>query len=162
MNLEADVSVLTTQQRSLLEALPCYVFVQRGEKCGLRQSRGARNPAFGGRSVLPVDDLFSGQFPGAVYAIRKRRIVAKCFRLRWPGLSPLNQLQYGRRWMQSVPVRGNLPVVARGTEAGAADRCAAITSECENDARQDQENGAAFVSGQDSPSNFLEHLSNAG
>ncbi len=30
MNSEADVAVLTAQQKSLLEALPCYVFVQRG------------------------------------------------------------------------------------------------------------------------------------
>ena len=30
MNSEADVAVLTAQQKLLLEALPCYVFVQRG------------------------------------------------------------------------------------------------------------------------------------
>ena len=30
MNSEADVAVITAQQKSLLEALPCYVFVQRG------------------------------------------------------------------------------------------------------------------------------------
>ena len=68
MNLEADVSVLTGQQRSLLEAMPCYVFVQRGRNV-IYANRAAREILHLEEGAsLPVDDLFSGQFPGFVYA----------------------------------------------------------------------------------------------
>ena len=68
MNSEADVSVLTAQQRSLLEALPCYVFVQRGSNV-VYANRVAREILHLEEGAsLPVDDLFSGQFPGFVYA----------------------------------------------------------------------------------------------
>src|ERR1700743_3739723 len=68
MNSEAEVSVLTAQQRSLLEALPCYVFVQRGKNV-IYANRGAREILhLEEGTLLPVDDLFSGRFPGFVYA----------------------------------------------------------------------------------------------
>ena len=68
MNLEAEVSVLTAQQRSLLEALPCYVFVQRGRNV-IYANRVAREILHLEEGAsLPVDHLFSGQFPGFVYA----------------------------------------------------------------------------------------------
>ena len=68
MNSEADVAVLTAQQRSLLEALPCYVFVQRGSNVvyANRVAREILHLEEG--AVLPVDDLFRGQFPGFAYA----------------------------------------------------------------------------------------------
>src|ERR1700761_9077175 len=68
MNLDADVSTISAQQRSLLEALPCYVFVQRGNSV-VYANRVAREILHleDGASV-DVDKLFSGQFPGAVYA----------------------------------------------------------------------------------------------
>ena len=67
MSSEADVAVLTAQQKSLLEALPCYVFVQRGGYV-VYANRIAReilhlDPA----AVLPVGELFRGRFPGFVY-----------------------------------------------------------------------------------------------
>ena len=68
MNSEADVAVLTAQQRSLLEALPCYVFVQRGKNVvyANRTAREILHLVEG--AVLLVDDLFQGQFPGFAYA----------------------------------------------------------------------------------------------
>src|ERR1700761_7424520 len=68
MNLDADVSALSAQQRSLLEALPCYVFVQRANHI-IYANRTAREILHWdeGTSVT-VDQLFSGDFPGAVYA----------------------------------------------------------------------------------------------
>src|ERR1700761_479255 len=68
MNSEAEVSVLTAEQRSLLEALPCYVFVQRGKNI-VYANRGAREILhLEEGALLPIDDLFSGKFPGFVYA----------------------------------------------------------------------------------------------
>ena len=68
MNTEADVSVLTAQQRSLLEALPCYVFVQRGTNV-VYANRAAREILHLDESAfMLVDDLFSGQNPGFAYA----------------------------------------------------------------------------------------------
>src|ERR1700744_5707910 len=67
MNSDADVAVLTAQQIALLEAFPCYVFVQRGGSV-VYANRVAReilhlDPA----AVLPVGELFRGRFPGFVY-----------------------------------------------------------------------------------------------
>jgi hypothetical protein len=68
MNSEAEVSVITAQQRSLLETLPCYVFLQRGKNV-IYANRGAREILhLEEGALLPVDDLFSGKFPGFVYA----------------------------------------------------------------------------------------------
>ena len=59
MNSEAEVSVLTAQQRSLLEALPCYVFLQRGKNV-IYANRGAREILhLEEGALLPIDDLFS-------------------------------------------------------------------------------------------------------
>ncbi len=68
MNSEADVAVLTAQQKLLLEALPCYVFVQRGNSVvyANRVAREILHLEEG--AVLAVDDLFRGQFPGFAYA----------------------------------------------------------------------------------------------
>src|ERR1700712_5698974 len=68
MNTEADVAVLTAQQKSLLEALPCYVFVQRAAHI-VYANRVAREALHLGETVsLPVDELFDGKFPGFAYA----------------------------------------------------------------------------------------------
>lgn len=64
---EAYVTALTAQDRLLLEALPCYVFVQRGGDIVYanrlaRELLGSEEGA-----VFPVEDIFQGQFPGLVY-----------------------------------------------------------------------------------------------
>ncbi len=68
MNSEAEVAVLTPQQKSLLEALPFYVFVQRGSSV-VYANRAAREILhLEEGAVIPVDDVFRGQFPGFAYA----------------------------------------------------------------------------------------------
>jgi Amt family ammonium transporter len=68
MNSEAEVAALTAQQRLLLEALPCYVFVQRGGTVvyANRIARDILHLAEG--ASMPVDDLFRGQYPGFAYS----------------------------------------------------------------------------------------------
>ena len=68
MTTDADVAVLTAQQKSLLEALPCYVFVQRRGNVvyANRVAREALHIEDG--AVLPVEELFHGKFPGFAYA----------------------------------------------------------------------------------------------
>jgi diguanylate cyclase (GGDEF)-like protein/PAS domain S-box-containing protein len=68
MNSEADVAVVTAQQRSLLEALPCYVFVQRGKHVVYANRIAREILHLEEGAVLLVDDLFQGQFPGFAYA----------------------------------------------------------------------------------------------
>ena len=65
---EAYVTALTAPDRMLLEALPCYVFLQRGGDIVYanrlaRELLGSEEGA-----VFPVEDIFQGQFPGLVYS----------------------------------------------------------------------------------------------
>jgi PAS domain-containing protein len=68
MKSEVDVAVLTAQQRSLLEALPCYVFVQRGETVVYANGIAREILHLEDGAVLAVDEVFQGQFPGFAYA----------------------------------------------------------------------------------------------
>ena len=61
----------------------------------------------------------------------------------------------------SVPVRGSFRMLRVEPEPELLIVALRSRRNAENDSRQDQENGSDFVSGQDSPSNFLEHLLNA-
>jgi diguanylate cyclase (GGDEF)-like protein/PAS domain S-box-containing protein len=155
MNTEADVSVLTAQQRSLLEALPCYVFVQRGTNV-VYANRAAREILHLDESAfILVDDLFSGQYPGFAYAN--------------PGSAargPATVLGSGTQAYSSdfncymrtpldptVPVRGSFRMLRVEPEPELLIVALRSRREREKDLKQDAGSGT--------PSNFLEHLLNA-
>src|ERR1700760_4561454 len=106
MNSEAEVSVLTAQQRSLLEALPCYVFVQRGKNV-IYANRGAREILhLEDGASLPINDLFVGKFPGFVYAGTASRGPANVYGADHAYSSDF-QYQMRTPLDSAVPVRGS-------------------------------------------------------
>jgi diguanylate cyclase (GGDEF)-like protein/PAS domain S-box-containing protein len=158
MNSEADVSVLTAQQRSLLEALPCYVFVQRGGNV-VYANRGAREILHLEEGAsLPVDDLFSGQFPGFVYAHPgTSRRPANVYGSGGQAYSSDFNCQMRTPLDSSVPVRGSFRMLRVEPEPELLIVALQSKRETEGNVRQDLGNGGEHGS----PSNFLEHLLNA-
>jgi diguanylate cyclase (GGDEF)-like protein/PAS domain S-box-containing protein len=159
MNLEADVSVLTAQQRSLLEALPCYVFVQRGSNV-VYANRGAREILHLEEGAsLAVDDLFSGQFPRFVYAHpgTAARSTANVYGSGGQAYSSDFNCQMRTPLDASVPVRGCFRMLRVEPEPELLIVVLRSRRDAGKDAKQDVGNGAE----QGSPSNFLEHLLNA-
>ena len=158
MNSEADVSVLTAQQRSLLEALPCYVFVQRGGNV-VYANRGAREILHLEEGAsLPVDDLFSGQFPGFVYAHPgTSRRPANVYGSGGQAYSSDFNCQMRTPLDSSVPVRGSFRMLHVEPEPELLIVALQSKHETEGNVRQDLGNGGEHGS----PSNFLEHLLNA-
>ncbi len=158
MNSEADVSVLTAQQRSLLEALPCYVFVQRGGNI-VYANRGAREILHLEEGAsLPVDDLFSGQFPGFVYAHPgTSRRPANVYGSGGQAYSSDFNCQMRTPLDSSVPVRGSFRMLHVEPEPELLIVALQSKHETEGNVRQDLGNGGEHGS----PSNFLEHLLNA-
>jgi diguanylate cyclase (GGDEF)-like protein/PAS domain S-box-containing protein len=159
MNSEAEVSVLTAQQRSLLEALPCYVFVQRGKNV-IYANRGAREILhLEEGALLPVDDLFSGKFPGFVYAHPgpASRGAANVYGSGGHPYSSDFHCQMRTPLDSAVPVRGSFRMLRVEPEPELLIVALRSNHEGEEDSRQDLRNGAD----QGSPSNFLEHLLNA-
>ena len=158
MNLEADVSVLTGQQRSLLEALPCYVFVQRGKNV-IYANRVAREILHLEEGAsLPVDQLFSGQFPGFVYAQTgtASRGSANVFGSGGHPYSSDFNCEMRTPLDSSVPVRGSFRMVRVEPEP----ELLIVALRSRRDAESDRK-GLGNSSEQSSPSNFLEHLLNA-
>src|ERR1700761_8014200 len=157
MNLDADVSTISAQQRSLLEALPCYVFVQRGNSV-VYANRVAREILHleDGASV-DVDKLFSGQFPGAVYAhpgtlTRTQRNV---FGSGSQSYSSDFHCQMRTPLDSAVPIRGSFRMLRVEPEPELL--IVALRSKHDvADPRHD-----SVITGHGSPSNFLEHLLNA-
>jgi diguanylate cyclase (GGDEF)-like protein/PAS domain S-box-containing protein len=159
MNSEADVSVLTAQQRSLLEALPCYVFVQRGSNV-VYANRGAREILhLEEGAFLPVDDLFSGKFPGFVYAHpgAASRGSANVYGSGGQAYSSDFNCHMRTPLDSLVPVRGSFRMLRVEPEPELLIVALRSRREAEDDLRQDVGNGAEHAS----PSNFLEHLLNA-
>ncbi len=158
MNLEADVSVLTGQQRSLLEALPCYVFVQRGRNV-IYANRVAREILHLEEGAsLPVDHLFSGQFPGFVYAQTgtASRGSANVFGSGGHPYSSDFNCEMRTPLDSSVPVRGSFRMVRVEPEP----ELLIVALRSRRDAESERK-GLGNSSEQSSPSNFLEHLLNA-
>jgi diguanylate cyclase (GGDEF)-like protein/PAS domain S-box-containing protein len=158
MNLEADVSVLTGQQRSLLEALPCYVFVQRGRNV-IYANRVAREILHLEEGAsLPVDHLFSGQFPGFVYAQTgtASRGSANVFGSGGHPYSSDFNCEMRTPLDSSVPVRGSFRMVRVEPEP----ELLIVALRSRRDAESDRR-ALVNSSEQSSPSNFLEHLLNA-
>jgi len=159
MNSEAEVSVLTTQQRSLLESLPCYVFVQRGKNV-VYANRGAREILhLEEGALLPVDELFSGNFPGFVYAHpgTASRGSANVHGSGSQAYSSDFYCQMRTPMDAAVPVRGSFRMLRVEPEPELLIVALRSNQEAEDNLRQDAGNGAEHGS----PSNFLEHLLNA-
>jgi diguanylate cyclase (GGDEF)-like protein/PAS domain S-box-containing protein len=155
MNSEADVSVLTAQQRSLLEALPCYVFVQRGRNV-VYANRVAREVLhLDESSSLLVDDLFSGQYPGFAYTDQGAgsRRSATVFGSGGQAYSSDFNCYMRTALDPTVPVRGSFRMLRVEPEPELLVVALRARREREQDLKQDQ--GAA------TPSNFLEQLLNA-
>jgi diguanylate cyclase (GGDEF)-like protein/PAS domain S-box-containing protein len=158
MNLEADVSALTGQQRSLLEALPCYVFVQRGRNV-IYANRVAREILHLEEGAsLPVDDLFSGQFPGFVYAQTgtASRGSANVFGSGPQAYSSDFNCEMRTPLDSSVPVRGSFRMVRVEPEP----ELLIVALRSRRDADHDRRSPGNTAE-HSSPSNFLEHLLNA-
>jgi diguanylate cyclase (GGDEF)-like protein/PAS domain S-box-containing protein len=155
MNTEADVSVLTAQQRSLLEALPCYVFVQRGRNV-VYANRTAREILHLDESAyLLVDDLFSGQYPGFPYANTgaSSRGPATVLGSGTQAYSSDFNCYMRTPLDPTVPVRGSFRMLRVEPEPELLIVALRSRREREKDLKQDAGSGT--------PSNFLEHLLNA-
>jgi diguanylate cyclase (GGDEF)-like protein/PAS domain S-box-containing protein len=155
MNSEADVAVLTAQQKSLLEALPCYVFVQRGSSVvyANRVAREILHLEEG--AVIAVEDLFRGQFPGFAYAHpgTPLRGSAHVFGSGTQSYSSDFNCQMRTPLDSSVPVRGSFRMLHVEPEPELLIVALRSPRALEKDAGQGSEHG--------SPSNFLEQLLNA-
>jgi diguanylate cyclase (GGDEF)-like protein/PAS domain S-box-containing protein len=159
MNSEADVAVLTAQQKLLLEALPCYVFVQRGSSVvyANRVAREILHLEEG--AVLPVDDLFRGQFPGFAYAHPGKPLRASSHVYGSGSLAYSSDFNCQMRTPldSSVPVRGSFRMLRVEPEPELL--IVALRSQ----RAPEKVSGPASGHGADhaSPSNFLEQLLNA-
>ena len=155
MNTEADVSALTAQQRSLLEALPCYVFVQRGRNV-VYANRAAREILHLDESAFfLVDDLFSGQYPGFAYADAgsSSRGPATVLGSGTQAYSSDFNCYMRTPLDPTVPVRGSFRMLRVEPEPELLIVALRSRRERERDLKQDPGSGT--------PSNFLEHLLNA-
>src|SRR6201996_2859443 len=154
MNTEADVSALTAQQRSLLEVLPCYVFVQRGKNV-VYANRAAREILHVDENAfLQVDDLFSGQYPGFAYANSgwSSRGSATVLGSATQAYSSDFHCQMRTPLDPAVPVRGSFRMLRVEPEP----ELLIVAMRARKDA------GAPPQESQlESPGNFLEHLLNA-
>jgi diguanylate cyclase (GGDEF)-like protein/PAS domain S-box-containing protein len=157
MNLDADVSTITAQQRSLLEALPCYVFVQRGSSV-VYANRVAREILHleEGASVA-VDKIFSGPYPGAVYADPSMltRTPRNVFGSGGQAYSSDFQCQMRTPLDSSVPVRGSFRMLRVEPEP----ELLIVAMRSKHDVPGSAQN--ALPADYGSHSNFLEHLLNA-
>ena len=158
-NSEADVAVLTAQQKSLLEALPCYVFVQRGGTV-VYANRVAREILHLEEGVeLPVDGLFQGKFPGFAYAHPGAvvRGTSNVYGSGGQAYSSDFNCQMRTPLDASVPVRGSFSLLRVEPEPELLIVALRVRRNSERELQRGLGNGTE----QDSPSNFLEHLLNA-
>jgi PAS domain S-box-containing protein len=159
MNSEADVAVLTAQQKLLLEALPCYVFVQRGNSV-VYANRVARDILhLEDGAVIAVDDLFRGQFPGFAYAHPGKPLRAS------PHVYGSGSLAYSSDFTcqmrtpldSSVPVRGSFRMLRVEPEP----ELLIVALRSQRTPEKDSGHASGKGSEHSSPSNFLEQLLNA-
>jgi diguanylate cyclase (GGDEF)-like protein/PAS domain S-box-containing protein len=159
MNTEADVAVLTAQQKSLLEALPCYVFLQRGARVvyANRVAREALHLEEG--AGLSVDDLFHGKFPGFVYAHPgiSSRGSANIFGSGGQAYSSEFNCQMRTPIDAAVPIRGSFRLLRVEPEP----ELLIVALRARRDSEKELAQGLGNGSEHGSPSNFLEHLLNA-
>jgi diguanylate cyclase (GGDEF)-like protein/PAS domain S-box-containing protein len=156
---EADVAVLTAEQKALLEALPCYVFVQRGSNV-IYANRAARETLHLEEGVgLPVDDLFQGKFPGFAYARpgTAARSSANVFGSGSQAYSSEFNCQMRTPVDPSVPVRGSFRLLRVEPEP----ELLIVALRARRESEKELAKGLTGGTDQGSPSNFLEHLLNA-
>jgi diguanylate cyclase (GGDEF)-like protein/PAS domain S-box-containing protein len=157
MNSEAEVAALTAQQRLLLEALPCYVFVQRGSTIvyANRVARDILHLAEG--AVMPVEDLFRGQYPGFAYAqpARTQRGPGNVFGSGALAYSSDFICQMRTPLDSAVPVRGSFRMLRVEPEPELL--IVALRTQRNAEPAPTQ----AFGGAEGSPSNFLEQLLNS-
>ena len=159
MHTEADVAVLTAQQKSLLEALPCYVFVQRAGHI-VYANRVAREALHLGETVsLPVEELFDGKFPGFAYAHPHSTLsgTGNVFGSGSQAYSSEFNCQMRTPVEPAVPVRGSFRILRVEPEP----ELLIVALRARRDSEKDLEKNLGGAAGQGSPSNFLEHLLNA-
>ena len=138
--------------------MPCYVFVQRGRNV-IYANRAARQILHLEEGAsLPVDELFSGQFPGFVYAQpgSASRGSANVFGSGGQAYSSDFNCEMRTPLDSSVPVRGSFRMVRVEPEP----ELLIVALQSRRDADHDRRapgNGPEHSS----PSNFLEHLLNA-
>jgi diguanylate cyclase (GGDEF)-like protein/PAS domain S-box-containing protein len=159
MNSEADVAVLTAQQKLLLEALPCYVFVQRGNSVvyANRVAREILHLEEG--AVLAVDDLFRGQFPGFAYAHPGKPLRASSHVYGSGSLAYSSDFNCQMRTPldSSVPVRGSFRMLRVEPEP----ELLIVALRSQRVPEKDSGQASGKASEHASPSNFLEQLLNA-
>ncbi len=159
MHTEADVAVLTAQQKSLLEALPCYVFVQRAGHI-VYANRVAREALHLGETVsLPVEELFDGKFPGFAYAHPHSTLTGtgNVFGSGSQAYSSEFNCQMRTPVEPAVPVRGSFRILRVEPEP----ELLIVALRARRDSEKELEKNLSGAAGQGSPSNFLEHLLNA-
>ncbi len=159
MNSEADVAVLTAQQKSLLEALPCYVFVQRGSVVVYANRVARETLHLEEGAVLPVDDLFHGQFPGFAYAHpgTPLRGSANVFGSGGQAYSSDFNCEMRTPLDSAVPVRGSFRMLHVEPEP----ELLIVALRSQRESARDSVQSLARETGHGSPSNFLEQLLNA-
>src|SRR6202035_3464198 len=151
--------VLTAQQRSLLEALPCYVFVQRGKNV-IYANRGAREILhLEDGALLPIDDLFIGKFPGFVYAHpgTASRGSANVYGSGGHSYSSDFQCEMRTPLDSAVPVRGSFRMLRVEPEP----ELLIVALRSQHDGEDGPRHEVRSSAEEGSPSNFLEHLLNA-
>jgi diguanylate cyclase (GGDEF)-like protein/PAS domain S-box-containing protein len=155
MNSEADVAVLTAQQKLLLEALPCYVFVQRGNSVvyANRVAREILHLEEG--AVLAVDDIFRGQFPGFAYARPGKQLGGSSHVYGSGSIAYSSDFNCQMRTPldSAVPVRGSFRMLRVEPEPELLIVALRSHRAPEKDSGQGADHAA--------PSNFLEQLLNA-
>jgi diguanylate cyclase (GGDEF)-like protein/PAS domain S-box-containing protein len=157
MHLDADVSALTAQQRSLLEALPCYVFVQRGSNVVFANKTAREILHLEEGASVSVDRLFSGHFPGAVYA-HPGTLLDSPRNVFGSGGQPYSSdfhCQMRTPLDSSVPVRGSFRMLRVEPEP----ELLIVAMRTKHDVADPRQEAPAAAD--HSPSKFLEHLLNA-
>jgi diguanylate cyclase (GGDEF)-like protein/PAS domain S-box-containing protein len=156
---EADVAVLTPEQKALLEALPCYVFVQRGANV-VYANRVAREVLHLEEGAgLPVDQLFHGKFPGFAYANpgTDASTSRNVFGSAGQAYSSEFNCQMRTPIDAAVPVRGSFRMLRVEPEP----ELLIVALRARRDSENELAKGLGGGAEQGSPSNFLEHLLNA-
>jgi diguanylate cyclase (GGDEF)-like protein/PAS domain S-box-containing protein len=159
MNSEADVAVLSAQQKSLLEALPCYVFVQRGSHIVYANRTARETLHIDEGSVIPVVNLFRGQFPGFAYAGESKAPAGPANVFGSGTLAYSSDFNCLMRTAldPSVPVRGSFRMLRVEPEP----ELLIVALRSQRSADHDPPAYAAKSSAPESTANFLEHLLNA-
>jgi Amt family ammonium transporter len=144
---EAYVTDVLAQDRLVLEALPCYVFLQRGGEIVYANRLARETLGLDEGSTLPVEEIFEGRYPGLVYS-RTGRAEPAAKDVFGSANHPYTtdfECQLSAPDGSSIPVRGSFRMLQVEPEV----QLAIVATR----ARRDQSTSQ--------PANFLEQLLNA-